>query len=43
MDDNDDLFDMWMLSNMNHGTGGCLTCLVLMIMPILFIFTMKNL
>jgi hypothetical protein len=43
MDDNDDLFDMWMLSNMTHSSGGCLTCLALMVSPILFILSMINL
>ncbi len=43
MDDNDDLFDMWMLSNMNHGTGGCLTCMALIVSPILFIWAIINL
>lgn len=43
MDDNDDLFDMWMLSNMTNRSGGCLTCLALMVSPILFILAMINL
>jgi len=40
MDNNDDLFDLFMLSNMNRNSGGCLTCLILMITPVVLIATL---
>ncbi len=37
MDDKDELFDLFVLSNMHRHSGGCLTCLILIIMPVVLI------
>ena len=37
MNDDDELFDLFMLSNMHRNTGGCLSCLILMVMPVVLI------
>ena len=37
MDNNDDLFDLFMLSNMHRNSGGCLSRLILMIVPVVLI------
>ena len=37
MDDDDELFDLFMLSNMHRNSGDCLSCLILMIMSVVLI------
>ena len=37
MDDDDELFDLFMLDNMHRNSGGCLSCLILMIMSVVLI------